>query len=640
VKRKISDLVWRTFLRSVLFAIVLGILLWVRFNWLPNVQVDTVRSLLVSIVQSQASIWAIAVSFSLLYVQISVDAYSLRAARLLVQNTAFVQMTRDYVLSLSINSLMALFVTPQPSLLPLLFGVVGVMLFINGLAVMVKYISYVVHYVTPDAIIHELRARINTEQIQQEALEITLEKQVGGRWVTDPGQITVRMPTEVEAQSPASEELRILIDLAKRMVRRWDHIAVKAAIDAIVGSAGYWRQYMPLLPNATAEEIENKQAADLAAGAVLAYLAGALMEIWTTAIQSEDPITAAMIVTAMRKVLGSNVLDDFVACTNVLEGTVYDRMFEDTNRLGWMDVRRRVISLLTGRLSRSSYEELASGPVKEHRNASEVLYLLTRMGRVLLEVDKSDLADASVESEWDIFRAISVLGVYGAAVGNPSMVSGVSSYLCDLAECYRAKPWWHSIGYKQSQMPKLVGEMGRLWVRSDPETGRVDRTFRELLEGAEQVVAAFNERWKESPFSSPANSCYLDALEWIARACVSAEQWPRLQATLSCINRLVTGGDDLPSYATFGFERIIREAIRLAKHGAIDLWAKAVAEFLDCNGSLMSSYDYARLMQGTAEARESALVEGHSELGVRLAGLAGRLTEMQMSTGSVNEPSS
>lgn len=101
-------------------------ILWWYYYWTPDISSQDVQSFLLTLVQTLAGILAIAVSFSLLYVQISVDSYSLRASSLLVQQIEFKALIRNYVLLLLFLSFMSLFVTDHPQWLPPLFGGLGV----------------------------------------------------------------------------------------------------------------------------------------------------------------------------------------------------------------------------------------------------------------------------------------------------------------------------------------------------------------------------------------------------------------------------------------------------------------------------------------------------------------------------------
>lgn len=628
MKRKVSAIVWWASLVGILVASLLGYWLRERFDWLPNVEAQVVRSLLVGMIQTHVGIWAIAVSFSLLYVQISADVYSPGVARLLVRHRAFRRMTRDYVLILVLDSMMALFVTPKPEFLPLLAGTIGVTAFIYGLAVMVTYIGEVVHYITPDTIIGELRGQISYERIQEEALEKTLSRQGPSGWESQWEGPTIRMPTKVAAQSRVGDEVRILIDIAKRMVRRSDHVAVKAAIDGIVGLK-YGNKRLPrpsrLGPNATREEIAAEiEEKELTMGAVLAYLAGALMEVWTTAIQSRDRQTAGMLISAMGKILPSDILYNFVARTNVLQVAIYDQMFQDTGRLDWLDLRLRVIRLLTARLGSISHDNPMKNP-----NAWSVYSLLERMGRDLLGEERYDFS-----GELEIFKGFSILGQYGAAVGDDAIVGEVLRYLPDRAQRGCSETWRRQTYMAEGPMAELVQKMGSRWIRGtrlrkDHVSGK---PFLFLLDqGTEQVVVAYNQAIDAAsePYPSHANFRYLDALEEIAIACIEAEQWHWFDATLRRMNRLVMDPKLTPDYAAACFAEVLEAAVKMAEPRAIEVWVGAMSQFLDRNSDVKSEYGFARVLSQARKAQDSGVVAPGSELEARLTSLIERLAKTQ-----------
>lgn len=625
-----KQIVRSSILRGIVIACVCGFCLWYGYYWWPDIQIDVVRSLVVGIIQTQAGVWAIAVSFSLLYVQISVEAYSLRAAHLLLEHKAFQRMTGYYVMSLVLNGLMALLVTEQPRFLPAAVGLAAVALFVYGMAVLVTYITSVVNYITPETIIETLRQRMDREQIEKAALKTTISKDV-------VGSVTIRVPTRPIGPSSVGEDhMRVLVDIAKRMASRSDHVAVKAAIDGIVNlnptdslamSLEEWYERQAMYEN-TEEEIAGKQdklrekalKAELTEAAMLAYRSAALMEIWTAGTQSRDQVTAGLVVDAVSGILGSDILRNSVGHTNVLRAVVSNQMFEDTSHHRWFDLREQVIHLLTDGLERIKHGD----PSVRNRNVSSVTALIAEMGRRLL--DDEDRADPA---ELAIFRAIRVLGRYGAKSGDEHIVQTVCRYLHRRAVNVRF-PSWRGAVHQSREMADLVQEMGCLWVDRKPVERHVDRTFYELINRASvEIVRAFNEVEDPRSYPSGANYNYLDALSVLAQACIAAEQWARAEFALRQMNELVTDSEETPRYAAACLMRLLPASIGDVPADAIGLWVGAVHRLLDKNGGTAAEYARGHWVEQARQARDTTAVSSSPRIEASVDDLIERLNDLR-----------
>jgi hypothetical protein len=607
-------------LMGILVAGALGYYLWHQHNWVPSVDLTHVQSLLVSIVQTQAGILAIALSFSLLYVQISVDAYSLRAAGLLVRQSTFKRMTGYYVLSLVLNGMLALFVGSEPEFLPLLAGAIGAALFVCGLTVLVAYIADMADCITPEAIIREVRRHLHHERIKGEALERAFAGEAPKHWGEDLEDFSITMI--LTSQAHVSDDLQVLIDIGKRMVSRPDHLAVGAVINGIVDLQHGDLLPQPLPLGSTAEERAARiREGRIARLAVLVYLADALVGIWMTAIRFQDQGTARRLVSAMGELLGHDVLLNFVARTNVLRAAVYELMFRDTSKLEWSYVRRRVIHLLTDRL----YGIVNYHWKEPHPNAWGVYELLERIGYDLLREESLDEF-----GELEVFKGICEFGRYSAAVGDGAMVSEIGFYLKERASR-------QALNFQD--MARLVERMGSSWVRGSPLVKYRDKPFWFLLtQGVVPVVVAYNEQRSGEPGSLPsgANYHYLDALEGIAVACIDSERWYCLEETLEQMNRLVREPEFTPGYAAFCLGEVLKSAVERAESKAIGIWAEAVAsrfpglyfhakserartELERASSSLLGAVD---------KARASKAVASDPELEGKLTELAERLEQV------------
>lgn len=615
----------KNLLHIILLALFVGVLavelavywLWSYYKWMPDIQASSVQFLLIGIIQTQAGILAIAVSFSLLYVQISVEAYSLRAAQLLIYFSSFQRIVAYYVSALVINSLLALFITPNPAFLPWFAGMIGVTLFVYGLVVLVIYIADVAYYITPEAIVQALRKQIDPEHVRQEALKLSLQKS----WKEKEKQgqeILISMPIGIAEQSRIGDELRVMIDVAKRMVRQSDHVAVKAVIDGIVCI-----QESYCIPEPVSLDrkiaVDQLRRAELANGALLAYLSGILMEIWSAAIQSIDMVTANMLVRAMDKLLKYGALDNSVACTNVLQVAVHDQMFQDTTRLGWLELRQRVICLITDKLSDIAHKDYRG----KHPNAWKVFELLEGMGRTLLKEDRKDVSQI-------VFRGIAIFGEYGATTGEDAIIDNVGRFLRDLAQQGHVAP---------RSMADLVSKMGVCWVQGASLGEFRSKPFWYLLkEGVQQAVYLYNQTMAQShdSYYVPANSSYLDALEEIAKTCVEAQRWDELKYTLEITNSLITDQEHTPSYAAFCLSNVLDVVAKIPQSPGVDVCIGAINEFLDRIVATKSKCDDITRLLSTLQRMLNSEILTDSKLKTKLVRLVERVKQVEFEKQNIS----
>jgi hypothetical protein len=198
---------------------LIGWFLWLYFRWEPSVDLSAIQPFLIGVIQIQAGILAIAISFSLLYLQVSVEAYSLRASKLLVTHKSFQRMIRDYLFILVINCSLAIFAIGQPWFIPILAAILGAGLFIASLFVLIKFIRDVAEFITPETMIQEIFRRYPIQKIHAEGFDKLLPKDLYK--VTDPKKLEemrITIPSISGAPDQFGDGMNMLIDISRRMI--------------------------------------------------------------------------------------------------------------------------------------------------------------------------------------------------------------------------------------------------------------------------------------------------------------------------------------------------------------------------------------------------------------------------------------
>lgn len=361
-QKPLSSSVFRYFLQGLVLALPLGLASWWLYRWELSISPDAVQSMLFTFIQTTGGILAIAVSFSLLYVQVSVGSYSLRAAGLLIRQKPFQQLIRDYVFALGLFTSLSLIADPMAALMPALPAALGIFAFGYSLFGLVKYIESMVTFMKPEATIHSLLEDSGFEYTYANAVDLlkgqSWRDEASGRIIHE----TIHVPTSVLEFSQYGSIHRILIDFARRMIDQSDHVAVKAVINAIKGAQrwpGGGFALIGILPVTeekltsafSATQIEGSLLdAKIVEGAVIAYLSGALAEIWTYAFNAGDTIAAAYVMSVFKHLIrndfGAAILRQGLFHTDFLESVLTNLVVAKAMGAEWRDLRHEALRIL------------------------------------------------------------------------------------------------------------------------------------------------------------------------------------------------------------------------------------------------------------------------------------------------------
>lgn len=534
---------------TVIFACVL---LWQIGIWPPfgsqvvsaflayRIEPENIRAILLTLIQTQAGILAIAVSFSLLFVQVSVEAYSLRASRLLIQHPPFIELVKVYIFSLVVLSLLILSLQEDIQPLPLFFGIAGFCLFFYGLYFLVIYIADVTHFITPEAIVNFLSQKFTRAKIEQEAQKLIdrrkrenesyrarnvaemqdvdlYNQSRNHRFGIDSYSGLIQVPMGITVRSNVDEDFRVLIDFTKRMIISGDHVAVKAGIDRIPSfQIGY--SYWHLTDLGEEQKLAEYQRIHELEAAQIAFLCGALMELWTTAFRIKDILVADLLIREISSLVGNQILEQRVLNSNLLEVVVRDKLFFDATNLEWFQLRNQIIKIITenlGVIDQSNYQY-------RHHGAQRVVNILINMAVFVFDEEQF-----SQSADYHLFKGISMIARYGATAGEGGVIGDVSRYLGRRANKLKQVDKDELSFTHRNEMVELIRDM-----RS------------RLIEKATEGKFDFKDLWYISSYSVPnLESQYDDLKPWtleddlidVAMECINRGKWDTFLEIISAI---------------------------------------------------------------------------------------------------------
>ena len=565
------------------------------------------------IIQLQAVLLAVTVSFSLLYLQISAQAYSRQATRLLITQPAFIRMIGDFVFVLVVNSLLALMVSPQPVFFPALAGVFGILLFLYSLVRLADYMRAIAEFITPEAIARETLRTYTPGRLEREAVEQLLP--VGAedaQALEEIGRMEICVPT-TGAAFQFGEKMELLIEMGSKMVVQANYTGLQRVLMAVVGDLGLQKwlsaaagasrpnQRLSLarasrdLPAGAARQPESWQET-LRSGARLAYLAGGLNQIWMMCVAKQDPLAAALILSAYNDLLKDQLLAPPLYQTDLLQRVVRDVLLVDTAQPGWQQMQPQVLALISQNLNLSSSEDLEAG--REGMEDQALLQNPLPFIRLLyarLEEMTQRLLDQPNRSErafQEVFSALDKTVLYGARVGE--------AYVSDFA-VFASRSLSEITEISARQMAELVGQACKLGVRTAAGSANDDRRFEYLLEfGVRRYVSLHWRTLKDAGRDWQIGNVFIpfqDALKAIAIECLHRQNWKYFSQTLGTLVALENENQAYLFHAMACLRAILACSVQRSQGEAIRLSLDCLVELV----KLLSAQD----PQGIAEAKQA-----------------------------------
>ena len=461
-------------------------ILWWYYYWTPDISSQDVQSFLLTLVQTLAGILAIAVSFSLLYVQISVDSYSLRASSLLVQQIEFKALIRNYVLLLLFLSFMSLFVTDHPQWLPPLFGGLGVISLFSALFSLTRYVEAIANFITPESIINHIVEQIDRDSIRRHAFQILAGNSYRdfhtGKIVYESIRI-LRFPFNLMHYHDTQ---RLLVDITRRMIRNSDHIVTRLTMNALMGERVFYSQskkqliYSSELLYFNIEDVFTEReilrdgiTKELLDSAIIAYHAGMLTEIWSIALIANDQISASQVLTSFgcliheydprigfrREVFSTDIFD----ANWGYNGIIIDVFFKDSSHPGWKPLRQQLIDILLLPLGVNKkydehWPEITEGfPILEQ--LGPLFSLLWEIDRFLLKEDDPDLV-----LERSVSRGMIQISQLAMKVHKENLLLDTYHWISERHHLGNS-PAWHKVFHFRSgeEIAKLLEEITLHW---------------------------------------------------------------------------------------------------------------------------------------------------------------------------------
>lgn len=340
--------------------------LWYYFpTWQPAVSAAAAQSFLIGIVQVQAGIFAIAASFSVLYLQVSLEAYSLRASDLFLKNEDFPILVRDFIFTLVINSALALWVSDVPEFFPILFSLSGSSFFVASLVILLRYTRQVAESVSPEKIVAEMLTDAPYSKLSAESTEF-LTPPPGNLYKPD---LKIEVPGLFGASTQLGPSMKMLVDIARRMIDQFDHAVLNQILNGITAQNSQFSFRTPPEPVTendilvyrrnthpeyrrsplTNEQIQENIRAEkktLREAAYLAYLIGAFLQMLPAAIRANNKPAAKIILAAIGKVLNGRLFTDSFHKTNILNTVLRDHLLSNLELEGWLDLKLDAIKMV------------------------------------------------------------------------------------------------------------------------------------------------------------------------------------------------------------------------------------------------------------------------------------------------------
>jgi hypothetical protein len=577
---------------GIAVVIFLFYLFWHYLGWTPSFAMDQAfaQSLVVGIIQIQAGILAIAISFSILYLQVSVEAYSLRASRLLMRHRAFRQMVRDYVFLLSINGLLALFVTDIPPYFPLIIGLVAIGLLLGGIIALLRYIGSIAIFITPEELVKEISRDFTAEVIYKEAMQELYPKDINS--YTKLFELQTRMIT-FPTLDQLGDGIKLFVDIARKMIVQGDHMVLRFIVARISGLGRYFRNVLPPLRDVyvhfdessgsvvieedtpSQEERQKEELSQerqiLQNSVYLSYILGGLLHIWDIAVRGNDKASAQTVVTEMGKLLEGQFLYAVVHRTDVLNSAVFNILIRETSKPTWIDMRPSVINMVSNGLDLPSKTDLEFRNYHVSSRMDENIYarkVYTFFENVLYFLSKESPRDS--QSIGTAFDGMEKIVIYGASSGS-AMIGDFSWFLGSCLDILtEINTRW---------LCGVLEQVGVCWLQAASDGVEVYvKGYPTLFTyGIDRFIAGRFAQLKEEQSTETIESFmipFYDMLEKLSIECVKRKQYESLELTLDAMydHNLVVFALPDPWYPIACITKSLETAAKEYDKEAVEVW--------------------------------------------------------------------
>lgn len=542
--------------------------------------INDVLSLHIGILQTVATILAIAGSISLLYIQVSVESYSLRASPLLLKEPYFHRLITRYFLVLLALGILALSTRTVPAWMPAMSGALGLLLLIIAIADLFIFLERIVEIVSPEEIINSTRREfLGWQQLRKEAAEKLLPYDWEEAYSRDY-RPTVKMPASIDGWSMFEGPARVLIDVITRMILSGDQQAAKKGIEEIANYSGDDLVF-PLLE--TPRELARYKEA-----AVLAYRSGMLAEIWSVAVRQEDEQSGIMIINAASDLIEGSVLRGSITETDVLKSMFFETLFMGAIDSAWWDARRKVVDFIVSdceseveRLTRRGYlrrqgairhdifdlceyegttletEDIphsmidagisTSGPIDLHGHGThQALDLFdTNLGHlreilldgicVVILSDEGRRTRQDANLFWRAFMGVTALAKLGVAERNGALLTDISWSIARRISEVQHNDFWSKEVLSRSAIGELIGCIGTNLIGGISANAPHYKS-----KYYNPVLRAINEYWilssdREYSDTITSDTAFISSIGSLGRECIQAEMWYELEKTIQYI---------------------------------------------------------------------------------------------------------
>jgi len=467
-------------------------------NWIiivSRIDCEDTQGLIIGVIQTLVGALSIAISFSLLFIQVSLGSYSLRSSRIIFEKPFFKILVAISVFGISLLSAIYLLVEDTSDLLPALFAFLTIFIFICLIFLFIFYLISTVFFLTPEDIIKsQLRYRTKKD-ICLEGINTIQSIFYEERYLK-----FIEFPSLY-----FSESMRLLLDFAKKMISTNDHIALAYTVRVILGFEGAKSvpDYLfdskltifPITDNYIKEEkinIGELSVTDIEMG-IFYNLSTALTYIWDLVIQSNDKISARFIVNAFSDLIRtpSGRIRKSTIDKVLLHNFYFERLLKDTSSSHWADLHDYVLSVLLIPIQ-IEYVEIRNQFKKSNIGNSYLLMfqplnnlsLYNNHERETFEIPLDEESEEQLieliiaidswllientdskhnEIAFEAFAELSQISIINNHVSN---LSQAFLHLSDrIADVFKNKM---SASYILTQgIPNLLGDLGEFWIREN-----------------------------------------------------------------------------------------------------------------------------------------------------------------------------
>ncbi len=513
---------------------------------------------------------------------------------------------------LVINSVLAIFATKEPWFIPVLAALIGIGLFLSSIFVLLTYIRDIADFITPESMIDEIFNKFPIQTLRAEAREKLLPKSIHD--VTDfekLAKIRIVTPSISGIPEQFGDGMRILIDISRRMIQQADHSVVQKILDRLTNySYNYMDSYQSLFYDTrdlganepdnnhnyefdedfvrnelTAYGVEadpvptlhlsfdddkveqkiteiNELRKNLDEAAFLAYIAGGLLQIWSACVWSDNKLTALGVINAYKRLFDGKIFEDEIYLTDLLKTVFTQKIFTDTSRPGWQQLRPAVIDIFSDNYDFDYRKKRYPVGGIEFRKATANFYdFYHELLKKLVAENPVDTVSLQI-----VMEGIDRLMVYAASVGSATI--GDFSFML----------WFYlpkRVEIDHRSIANTIQRVGKLWTTAAKSKDVYSKAYSKLMSGLRsffnQRLMALKDLESEELLSGYANP-FLDSLEFVTVECVKTNQPRILAETLTEMYQIGFYLFPEPWYAIACIDVCLGEAVKKKNITLVTTW--------------------------------------------------------------------